>query len=161
MSFTSASLSTLPLHSSPFAGCYVSSSKLVVTFRARATFLSSSASSASYHLEELTRRLLYTFSIITIVSNIYISDNCSSTNMSIFHEGNEDEDEDEDDEEFTSNTRTVSITLPAWLLIAIDEKKGLAKRSTWITNDLEPKYARYKKRILREMHVGTQIGTTS
>ena len=73
--------------------------------------------------------------------------------MSLFY----DEDEDEE-EEFTSNTRTISVTLPAWLIIAIDEKLKLAKRSTVIADDLSklPKYSKEKKRILREMHVGTQ-----
>lgn len=70
--------------------------------------------------------------------------------MSLFYEG-----ESEEDEQFTSDTQKLSVTLPSWLVIAIDEKRGLAKRSTWITNDLEKKYARYKDRILKEMHVGT------
>ena len=73
--------------------------------------------------------------------------------MSIGYEEN-----DEEEEEFTSNTQSLSISLPAWLVIAIDEKRKLAKRSTWITEDLEkmPKYAKERKRILREMHVGAK-----
>lgn len=81
--------------------------------------------------------------------------------MSIFHEENQDEDEEE--EEFTSNTQTISVTLPAWLIIAIDEKRKLTKRSTQITDDLEkiPKYSKEKKRILKEMHVGTGVEPTT
>ena len=81
--------------------------------------------------------------------------------MSLFHEENQ-EDEDES-EEFTSNTRTVSVTLPAWLIIAIDEKRGdLIKRSTLITHDLEPKYIRHKDRIIKEMYAGaTRAGLAS
>lgn len=74
--------------------------------------------------------------------------------MSIFHEEN-----DEEDEEFNSNTQSLSISLPAWLVIAIDEKRKLAKRSTVIAEDLEklPKYSKEKRRILKEMHVGTGV----
>lgn len=72
--------------------------------------------------------------------------------------GYEENDEEEEEEEFTSNTQSLSISLPAWLVIAIDEKRKLAKRSTWITEDLEkmPKYAKERKRILREMNVGAK-----
>lgn len=73
--------------------------------------------------------------------------------MSLFHEQNEDE-----EEEFTSKTQTISVTLPAWLIIAIDEKLKLAKRSTVIADDLAklPKYSKEKRRILKEMYVGTK-----
>ena len=71
--------------------------------------------------------------------------------MSIFHEDEQIDDDEEEEQRFTQNGQSISISLPAEMVIAIDKKRKLVKRSNWIEKDLLPIYEEEMDVIRQEM----------